>query len=292
MSSLTLGLQGGRQLGYATVGEGSPVMYFHGTASSRLEIFLLKQFAQQYHFKLVGVDRPGYGLSTFTPRRNFHDFAEDVNRIADCLHVDQFALLSWSGGGPFALTYLAHFSERVSRAVIVCSPALPFNVAFAHGNNPLAQFAMKNQHIALWALKSFKRTVLKAQLNIEAYLASKDGEKMLAAWSEPDLKFFANPSWLKLMYASTAEAFRQGNSSLKTIFQEHKLFMNPWSEPIGSIPPNKLVLWQGMQDKTVLPVNAYRLAQAIPAAQLELFPGEGHCVMFAETEKLSKALKP
>jgi len=291
MSSHTLNLSRNRQLGYTIVGEGDPVMYFHGTASSRLEILLLKQFAKHYHFKLISVDRPGYGLSTFAPRRNLHDFAEDLNKLAAHLQIDQFALLSWSGGGPFALTYLTLFPYRVSRAVIASSPALPFNVASAH-NNPLAQFVMKSQYAAMWALKSFRKTILKASLNIDAYLKSKKWQKMLASWSEPDLRFFANPTWLKLMYTSTAEAFRQGNDSLKTIFQEHKLFMSPWNEPIKRIPPHKLVIWQGMQDKTVQPVNAYKIAQTVVGAQLELFPTEGHCVIFSETQKLNKALRP
>ncbi|MGF3521890.1 MAG: alpha/beta fold hydrolase [Candidatus Bathyarchaeia archaeon] len=292
MSSCTFALPCGRQLGYAVVGEGAPVLYFHGTASSRLEIFLLRQFAQRYRFKLVGVDRPGYGLSTFTPRRSLRDFAEDADKLATHLRLGRFALLSWSGGGPFALAYLARFPQRVSRAVIACSPALPFNVASAHNNNPLAKFAMKNQRLAVWALKSFKKSVLKAQLNIEDYLASKDGKRMLASWPEPDVKFFANPAWLKLLYTSTAEALRQGDSSLKTIVQEHQLFMKPWSEPLECIPAGKLVLWQGIQDRTVQPSNAYKIAHAVKGVQLEFFPQEGHCVLFAKTQKLSSALNP
>lgn len=291
MSSHIFTLPDGRQLGYTVVGEGAPVLYFHGTASSRLEIFLLRQFAQKYRFKLVGVDRPGYGLSTFAPRRNLRDFAADVDKLAVHLQLGHFALLSWSGGGPFALAYLACFPERVNRAVIACSPALPFNVASAHNNNPLARFAMKNQRLAVWALKSFRKTVLKAQLDIDAYLASKDGKKMLTAWAAPDAIFFSNPTWLKLLYTSTAEALRQGDSSLKTIVQEHQLFMKPWSEPITQIPAGKLVLWQGIQDRTVQPGNAYKIAQTVKGAQLEIFPQQGHCVLFAETQKLSSALK-
>ena len=39
----TFSLPDGRQLGYCIVGEGKPVLYFHGTASSRLETLLLKE---------------------------------------------------------------------------------------------------------------------------------------------------------------------------------------------------------------------------------------------------------
>ena len=58
-------LPDGRLLGFSIVGEGMPVLYFHGTASSRLETLLLKDFVSVYGFQVIGVDRPGYGLSTF-----------------------------------------------------------------------------------------------------------------------------------------------------------------------------------------------------------------------------------
>ena len=51
MSNQTLTLPDKRQLGYAVEGEGKPVIYFHGTASSRLEILLLKEFAHTNHFQ-------------------------------------------------------------------------------------------------------------------------------------------------------------------------------------------------------------------------------------------------
>ena len=109
MSNQILTLPDKRQLGYAVEGEGKPVIYFHGTASSRLEILLLKEFAHKNHFQLIGIDRPGYGLSTFTNRIGLRNFAEDVNVLVDYLQLNSFAVLSWSGGGPFALTYISLF---------------------------------------------------------------------------------------------------------------------------------------------------------------------------------------
>ena len=114
MSNQTLTLPDKRQLGYAVEGEGKPVIYFHGTASSRLEILLLKEFAHTNQFKLIGIDRPGYGLSTFTNRIGLRNFAEDVNTLTDYLKLSSFAVLSWSGGGPFAITYSALFPRQVT----------------------------------------------------------------------------------------------------------------------------------------------------------------------------------
>jgi pimeloyl-ACP methyl ester carboxylesterase len=278
-------LPNGRQLGFSVVGEGTPVLYFHGTASSRLETLLLKDFTHANKFKIICVDRPGYGLSTFAPRRHIRDFAPDVNSLMAHFGIKKFALLAWSGGGPFGLVYVALFPERVSKAVIVGSPALPFDVATAH-NNPLARFAMKIPALGMWGLKRFRAEVLKANKDINAFLKSKNGRKMVESWPEADAKFFADPTWLTLMYGSMAEAFRQENNGVKAVFQEHQLFMKPWAEPISLIPSDKVCVWQGTEDTTCRVENAYRLVKTVPNASLEVFDGEGHCVMFDNLEKL------
>ena len=282
-------LPDGRQLGFSVVGEGVPVLYFHGTASSRLEILLLKKFANANGFQIIGADRPGYGLSTFAPTHRFKDFATDVNSLMAHLGLEKFALLAWSGGGPFGLTNVALFPEPVTKAVIVGSPALPFDMATAH-NNSLARFAMKIPALGMWGLKRFRAEVLKANEDINAFLKSKNGRKMVESWPKEDAKFFADPSWLELMYGSMAEGFRQENDSVKAVFQEHQLFIKPWAEPISLIPPGKVCFWHGTEDTTCRVDNAYRLVEAVPNACLEVFEGEGHCVMFDNLKKLGKLL--
>jgi pimeloyl-ACP methyl ester carboxylesterase len=292
MCSQIFTLPDGLKLGYVVEGEGKPVIYFHGTASSRLEILLLKQFAHENKLRLIGIDRPGYGLSTFKDRINLRDFTPDVNALADHLVLGKFAVLSWSGGGPFALTYIALNPDRVTHAVAVGCPDLPFDPSTAHNNNPLAKFAMKSPFLAKWALGMFRKSILAANRDIDGYLASRSGRSMLADWPKPDARFFSDPTWLKLMYAAIAEGFRQNGNSVKTIYQEHRLFMKPWNEPIEQIPAGKLTLWQGAQDKTCPASNAQKIAQAVKGSSVELFPDEGHCVMFAKPEQLAKYLNP
>ena len=289
MSNQTLILPDKRQLGYAVEGEGKPVIYFHGTASSRLEILLLKEFAHRNHFKLIGIDRPGYGLSTFKARIGLRDFAEDVNVLTDYLKLGSYAVLSWSGGGPFALTYTALFPGKVTRAVVAGSPALPFDASEVHNGNLLAKVAMKNRFLAMWGLRFFRESILSANQDVDGYLKSRSGKNMVADWPKPDRKFFADAAWLKRMYAAMAEGFRQ-ESSVKTIFQEHQLFLKPWSESIGLIPVGKLTLWQGAQDKTCPAGNAQKIAQAVKGTRVDLFPDEGHCALFGQIQNLNNEL--
>ncbi len=197
----------GRQLGYLIVGEGSPVFYFHGTASSRLETLLLRELTSAKQIQLIGVDRPGYGLSTFVSRKSLREFPMDINYLAEYLGIGRFALLGWSGGGPHVLTYVALFPENVTCAVIVGSPALPFDVATAH-NNPLARYVMKVPALGVWPLKRLQLQVLKARKDVAAFIQSTDGKKVFGDWRREDAKFFANEAWLTLMLESMAEAFR------------------------------------------------------------------------------------
>jgi len=285
-----ISLPDGRQLGYFIVGKGKPVVYFHGTASSRLEILLLKKLAYAAQLQIIGIDRPGYGLSTFTPRKSLRDFNGDVNFLADHLGIERFGILGWSGGGAFALAYLALFPERVTIAVVVGTPALPFDVATAH-NTPFARFAMKLPLLGLLAVKRMSIQVLKANCNIGAFLESGEGKRVLRACSKDDLKFFSNLAWATLMYQSMAEAFRQGRQGIKAVLQEHQLLMKPWNVSFSRIPAGKLFIWHGAADKTCRVDNAYMISRSVLGACLEIFEERGHCIMFDNLEKLGEILR-
>jgi pimeloyl-ACP methyl ester carboxylesterase len=288
LSSQKLSLPDGRQLGYTITGEGCPVMYFHGTASSRLEVLLLKHLAAAGKLKIIAPDRPGYGLSTYKPRKSLQDFNSDINFLADHLGIGQFSVLGWSGGGAFALAYAAFTSERITRAVVVSAPDLPFDASTAH-NMPLAKYVMKLPFLGVLAMRNMRRQVLKADGDITAFLSSKQGKQLLHGCSSGDLAFFSDPAWMGLMYQSMAEAFRQGDGGVKTVLEEHRLFLKPWNLPFEGLG-GKLLVWHGAEDKTCPVGNAYGIASKVEGCGLEIFAKQGHCVMFDNLERLAGIL--
>jgi pimeloyl-ACP methyl ester carboxylesterase len=281
-------LPDGRKLGYCTVGKGQPVIYFHGTASSRLEVLLLKEFAEKAGLQIVGVDRPGYGISTFHNRKSLQDFNGDINFLADTLGFERFAVLGWSGGGAFALAYLARHPERVTKAVVADSPSLPFDVSHAH-DFPFSKYVMKLHFVGILAMRQFRRSVLKADGDPSAFLATKKAKQMLRGYTESDLRFFSNPVWAKLMFQSMAEAFRQG-CGVNAVVDEHMLFLKPWGFSFSKVPEGKLVIWQGEEDKTCIVGNAYALSRLILGSELYVFKGQGHCALFENLDKLAEVL--
>lgn len=287
MNNQAITLPDGRQLGYLIVGRGKPVVYFHGTASSRLEALLLRELAENAGLKIIGVDRAGYGLSTFQPRKNLQDFNADINHLTQLLGIDRFGVLGWSGGGVFALAYLAAYPQRVTKAVIAGTPALPFDVSAAH-NMPLARFAMKIPFLGYLAVKRMSQQVLKADGDINAFLKSRQGKQMLGACSKSDLKFFTNPTWMTLMHQAMAEAFRQGDMGVKAVVAEHEVFVKPWSCSFSGVPGGKLLVLHGSEDKTCRASNAELIWRSVKGSELDIVAGQGHCVLFENFERLGK----
>jgi pimeloyl-ACP methyl ester carboxylesterase len=106
-----------RTLAFSIYGDphGKPVFFFHGTPGSRL-FRPPDEITSRVGVKLICVDRPGYGNSTFQTGRRILDWPEDIVQIADNLGLDTFAVVGHSGGGPYALACAHRLSDRVSLA--------------------------------------------------------------------------------------------------------------------------------------------------------------------------------
>jgi pimeloyl-ACP methyl ester carboxylesterase len=115
-------LSDGRKLGFAEFGEtqGEPVFYFHGFPGSRLEAKLAETMAKDSRVRFIGIDRPGFGLSDFKPKRAIVDWPNDVTELADSLGIDQFFILGVSGGGPYAAACAHQIPDRLISVGIVC----------------------------------------------------------------------------------------------------------------------------------------------------------------------------
>lgn len=104
------------------------VVWHHGTNNIGPPPTPLAADADRLGMRFIGFDRPGYGGSTARPGRDVAAVADDVNRVLDTLGVGEVAVMGHSGGGPYALACAAALTGRVTRAIVVSSPA-PFGAA-------------------------------------------------------------------------------------------------------------------------------------------------------------------
>ena len=99
----TLVMPDGRSVGFATYGSdvGTPVVWCHGGPGSRLEPAGFEPFVDQLGLRVIGIDRPGYGLSSPHPDRSIADWVPDGLAVADALGVQQFLAVGVSTGGAY-----------------------------------------------------------------------------------------------------------------------------------------------------------------------------------------------
>jgi pimeloyl-ACP methyl ester carboxylesterase len=283
----TIFLPDGRRLGYLIVGEGKPVIYFHGLPSSRLEALFLKKIISSKHLKIIGVDRPGFGLSTFVPNRRLRDFATDISFLADHLGIDKFALVGFSGGGHYVITCATLLAERVTRAMVISGLSSPPEMSLMV--KVLSKLGtMPGDRLETWAVK---KQLIKMAKDPDAFLKSKAGRNFFKKWSEDDVKFFASPSENRdLVLRSFVEAYRQGSDSIRAYIQEWKLLMKGWDVDLSQVPAGLVYIWHGTDDQNVPVGNAYRNAEAVPGAHLEIFEGKGHLFFLDNLEKLGEII--
>ncbi len=101
----TIELASGRTVGFADYGitDATAVLWCHGGPGSRLEPAYLRREASEAGLRIIGIDRPGYGLSAPQPGRTIAGWVPEALAVADHLGIGQFAVVGISTGGAFAL---------------------------------------------------------------------------------------------------------------------------------------------------------------------------------------------
>jgi pimeloyl-ACP methyl ester carboxylesterase/AraC-like DNA-binding protein len=115
----------GTQLAYSVMGEGPPLVktanwlnHIEYDWESPLWKHWLSEFTRGR--SLIRYDERGNGLSDWdTPELSFEAFVDDLECVADCLHLEQFDLFAISQGAAVAVAYAVRHPERVRHLVIL-----------------------------------------------------------------------------------------------------------------------------------------------------------------------------
>ena len=269
-------LSDGRILGYDDYGpaNGKPLFYFHGTPSSRVEwqMFGSEQLATHLHLRVISMDRPGMGLSAFQSSRQFSDWPSDVMALADGLGIDRFAVLGYSGGGPYAAVCALAIPERLTAAGLVSSSG-PFTEAELTQDINL----VSRQFFDLCRDKPMRGRLLLRMMGMMAVLAPQRLiAQSLAALPEPDQAALARREVQRGYLQTLREAQRHGPRGAQ---QDTALMVGPWEfRPQEITMP--VHLWHGEADRDAPIAMGRSLAAAIPKSQTHFYPEEGHLSVF------------
>jgi pimeloyl-ACP methyl ester carboxylesterase len=260
---------------------GSPVLHFHGTPGSRLELAWADDSVARAGVHLVTFDRPGYGRSAQVPFSLSH-VAHLALELVDHLGWQQFATTGWSGGGPFALATAAAAPTRVS-AVGVMSGAPPFQeipdlmAGFTGGDAEGAALLASDPDAAALAFASTFADL--AAVTDEAELLTAFGP----ALSERDQRALATPPMATAFLADVQEAFRQGSLGGGW---DNVSWVGAWDFALDAVQC-PVLLWYGDEDRMAPPASGIWLEAHLPNARLTMRQGYGH---FAPMEHLPEML--
>jgi len=271
-------LKDGRNLGYAEYGDlkGKPVMHFHGVPSSRLEGDhpLVDEYASKLHIRLIFLDRPGIGLSSYKPNRNLLDWPDDVCELADALYLERFAALGLSGGGPYVAACAYKISSRLAAAGII-SGVGPMDVIANYQS--LGKSDRQAMDMALkypWLLRIlFWYMTRQLRSNPANFIAQLESDLSLA-----DKNQVADPEIRTTIVKATLEAFRQGG---RGAIWDYVLVGKPWEFHLEDIHI-PVYLWHGEEDKICSIQMGRNVSGAIPNCHATYYPGEGHLSVYAK----------
>jgi pimeloyl-ACP methyl ester carboxylesterase len=254
----------------------------HGTPGSRYQVAYRVEPIVAAEVRFIALDRPGYGYSSYHPKRRLADAATDVACLAEHLGIERFGILGYSGGGPYAAACARLLPDRVRVAGLVSCVGL-----LAESGSEAAMMGL-NRLITRLARLS-QRAVYPA-FAFSTWYCRRWPERSLASAPRQlprcDLEVLNQPD---IRAATIREFQRSTNSTAAAAAQDFALYSRDWGFRLEDIVV-PVHLWQGDADRNVPAAHARLLARRVPKAQLHEYPGEGHMLIYERLEDILRTL--
>jgi pimeloyl-ACP methyl ester carboxylesterase len=257
--SKSLQLHDGRTLGYVEYGnpDGTPLFYFHGHPGSRFEAGFLAEQAKKHGTRLIGVDRPGLGLSTYKAGRQLLAWPDDVAELADSLRLSHFAVVGFSGGSLYALSCAYKLSDRLTACGLISG---------------VGQTGRFLSFLATWM--PYVIFPLTKRLFSDEARAKKTLARVARTWVEPDRKAVSLTGISEIMAKSLAESFHQGMRG--AAYDGMLIAKRNCGFTLEDVSFPQMYLWHGTLDKEVPIAQARNVAQKLQHCRATFYPNEGH----------------
>ena len=278
-------LKDGRRLGFAEFGDpaGTPVILFHDLWGNRTLRHPDDGILSRIGVRLIGVDRPGYGLSTRKPARGLMDVVDDTMLLAKALKIERFSVLGYSAGGPYALACAYRFPEIVRRCAVVSSlPPMDNPIGFRAVHpyySRLLQLASGMESFFRWLMRGF--FWFDAQRESGQYI-----QELAATLSLVDRSVLSNLDLFTAKRDMWDETRANGSDA---IADEMVSLVQPWGFHLQSIRI-PVDVWWGEADAFASPIIGKRMASLIPNARFHLEPSAGHLVLYSHWLSILEAL--
>lgn len=246
---------------------GDPVFFFHGWPSSRTMAELTDQAARALNVRIISADRPGICDSSFQANRKLTDWPEVMEQFANHLGIEQFRVLAFSGGAPYAYVTSLKMPNRVRKMAIV-SGAVPFADLNEHsGLLPLYRWMMwfyRNQPGLLRASFRLVRPIMSWRTSARTYFR---------ALPRPDVEVLRDDAAFRVIFESQRRAWR--GSGADGVMADAEIYGRPWGFRLEDVNV-PVRLWHGKQDRAFSWRVAEETAKRLPNCVARYIDDEGH----------------
>jgi pimeloyl-ACP methyl ester carboxylesterase len=215
---------------------------------------------------LIGIDRPGYGMSTPRPGRTIAGWVPEALAVADEIGAARFVAVGESTGGAYALALAALVPDRVLGVVACCSMT---DMRWEE-----ARRTMSRPHChAVWDAPD-RESALAAAIDAHGEDGSKlKGGGMSEALAPSDAALFRDPVWGREAMAAFPAMFAHG---LEGYTDDRLADGGGWVTFDVTTITCPVTVLHGEMDKICNVVNARHTAEIVPNARLALYNDLGH----------------
>ena len=266
-----------RILSFSEYGDpsGTPVLSCHGGPGSRIEPKRNAEEGAASGFRLIGIDRPGYGASSPVPGRSIADWTSDALAVANHLELEQFFIQGTSTGGSYSLATASVAPDRVLGVLVCCGMS---DMSWANE----VEDARMEAALTIWEASDRD-----AAIAVATEQFGEQGEKMLtpdenapAMFSPPDIEIITDPAFVELDPDNTP--FAQGVIG----YADDRIADGPangWSSfDVNQVSCPVLVI-HGEQDWIVPIAHAHHTSSILQNAELKTYPEHGHMSVIKES---------
>lgn len=268
---IQLTTQQGTVVSFAEYGEpeGRPVFFFHGWPCSRRQARLLHGPALKRGLRIIALDRPGIGQSTFVPDRKLLDWPPLLEQIAERLLIDRFSVLGLSGGGPYALAAAFALPDRLAAAGVICG-APPLAIFDDRSDlHPAYHFLRFIRLVAPWSMAPFLPVVRSmANLSKEHLIV----RAFLRTIPRADREALEDPEAYEAVVQSFNDAIGNG---MRAVIIDGDVYYSDWGFDLSEIRM-PVQFWHGECDRNIPARMARECVAKIPNASGTWFPDDGH----------------
>ena len=262
----------GHEVTYRMAGDGPVIVLIHGIAgSSTTWRGVLPALAQRY--TVVAPDLLGHGHSA-KPRGDYSlgAYASGIRDLLAVLGLERATVIGHSLGGGIAMQFAYQFPERVERLVLIASGGLGTEVS------PLLKA------VALPGAEYVVPVILHRKVReagewlgrLPRHLGWRPNDSLAEVWR----------GYTSLTDRAGQQAFIHTVRSVidvagQRVSAHDRLYL------AEALPT--LIVW-GDNDRIIPVSHAYRAAEAMPGARLEILEGAGHFLPWRDTERLLHGL--